>query len=104
MHAAPRPRMSIIAPLLRGNGELHVVGRDDVVTLEDPHGAVHRLVELADGSRTLGDLFAAVVRDHPQLDRQDVADALARLEAAGLCVDCSPRRRERDRRPPALFA
>ena len=92
MHAGSRPRMSITAPLLRGNGELHIIGRD-VVTLDDPDGAVHRLLELADGSRSTQELFAALAADFPQLAREDVVDALACLCAAGLVVDCAPRRR-----------
>ena len=101
MHAGSRPRMSITAPLLRGSGELHIVRRDDVVTIEDPDGAVHRLVELADGSRSPIELAAALTADHPHLTHDDVVDALARLEAAGLVVDGSTRPRER--RPLALL-
>lgn len=104
MHAAPRPRMTIAAPLLRGRGELHIVGSDDVVTLEDPDGAVHRLVELADGSRSTRELFCALARDYPRLHHADVVDAVARLEAAGLLEDCTPRRRPAPgRRPLAPF-
>lgn len=100
MHAGSRPRMSIAAPLLRGNGELHVVGRDDVVTIDDPDGAVHRLVELADGSRSASELFVALAADHPRLAHDDVLDALECLEAAGLVVD--PARRRPDLRPLVL--
>lgn len=105
MHAAPRPRMTIAAPLLRGSGELHIVGSDDVVTLEDPDGAVHRLVELADGSRSTSELFSALARDHPRLRYDDVVEALAELEAVGLLETRVPRRSaaELGRRPLALF-
>lgn len=92
MHAAPRPRMAIAAPLLRGGGELHIV-LDDVVTIEDPDGAIHRLVELADGSRSIRELFSALAADYPQIEHEDVLDALTRLETAGLLEDCTPRRR-----------
>lgn len=101
MHAGSTPRMSIAAPLLRGSGELHIVGRDDVVTIEDPDGAVHRLVELADGSRSALELATALAADHPHLTHDDVLDALGRLEAAGLVVDGRPH--PRDRRPLALL-
>jgi hypothetical protein len=84
--------MKIAAPLLRGDGQLHIVGSDTVVTLDDPHGAVHRLLELADGSRSTTELFCALASDFPLLRQGDVADAVTRLEAAGLFEDCAARR------------
>lgn len=93
MHAAPRPRMKIASPLLRGGGELHIVGSVDVVTLADPDGAIHRLVELADGSRSTSELFWALAPDHPLLQHDDVVEAVAQLRAAGVLEDCAPRRR-----------
>lgn len=93
MRAALRPRMKATAPLLRGGGELHIVGRDHVVTLDDPDGAIHRLVELADGSRSTNELFSALKPEYPELHHEDVTDAVSRLEAAGLCeVRAAPRR------------
>lgn len=106
MHAAPRPRMLITAPLLRSDGELHIVGHQDVLTLDDPDGAIQRLVELADGSRSTNELFLMLAPDHPQLGHQDVVDAVAQLEAAGLLETCAPRRRilgAADRRRAALL-
>ena len=101
MHAAPRPRMRITAPLLRGDGQLHIVGAHDVVTLDDPDGAIHRLVTLADGSRSTSELFSALAPDFPRLDPQDVVEAVAELEAAGFAECCAPRHRLR--REPALL-
>lgn len=105
MRAAPRPRMAITAPLLRGNGELHVVRSDDVVTLEDPDGAVHRLVELCDGSRSTDELFAALAAEYPQLEHDDVVGTVRRLEAVGLFENCTRGGRAggTDHRPPTLL-
>lgn len=106
MHAAPRPRMKHAAPLLRGGGKLHIVGNDHVVTLEDPDGAIHRLVELADGSRSTNELYSVLASEYPQLHHEDVIDAVEQLETAGLLDNCVPRRRfdrERESRPLALL-
>lgn len=106
MHAAPRPRMKATAPLLRGGGELHIVGREDVLTFDDPDGAIHRLVALADGTRSTNEIFLALAPDYPQLDHQDVLNAIAELEAAGLLEVCPPRRRildSADRRTETLL-
>jgi hypothetical protein len=92
MHAASRPRLKTAAPLLRGDGELHIVRDDDVVTFQDPDGAMHRLVELADGSRSTNELYCALAREYPQLRHDDVVDAVSRLEAAGLFEHSPPRR------------
>lgn len=92
MHAVPRPRMKIAAPMLRGGGELHIVGSENVVSLDDPDGAVHRLLELADGSRSTSELFSALADEYPLLRPGDVAEAVSRLEAVGLFEDCAARR------------
>jgi len=99
--------MTITAPLLRGGGELHIIGSSQVLTLADPDGAIHRLVELADGSRSTSELFCLLVPQYPGLDQQDVVDAIGMLEAAGFVEDCMPRRRllgEPNRAPVAMYA
>lgn len=107
MHAASRPRMKITAPLLRGGGRLHVVGIDDVVTLDDPDGAIHRLVGLADGSRSMTELHATLAPEYPRLRPDDVIDAFSQLEAAGFAETSAPQRRAvaraARREPAALF-
>lgn len=84
MQPAAQPRMKTAAPLLRGAGMLHIVGRRRVHTMADPDGAMHRLVELADGTRSVGDLLTALQQQHPQVAEQDVVDAVCELEAAGV--------------------
>jgi hypothetical protein len=79
--------------MLRGGGELHVVGRDDVTSLPDPDGAVHRLVELADGSRSTAELFAELATRYPRIAEQEVHDAITALESAGLFEIAPPRLR-----------
>jgi molybdopterin-synthase adenylyltransferase len=90
---AQRPRLTMTGPLLRGSGELHIVGSREVLTIPDPDGAMQRLLRLADGSRSRAELVAALAIDHPLLGEQDVEDALVELEAAGLVEDAAPRGR-----------
>lgn len=90
---AQRPRLTMAGPLLRGSGELHIVGSHDVTTIPDPDGAVHRLLALADGSRTRAEIFAALASDFPQLAEHDVDHALAELESIGVLEDAAPRGR-----------
>ena len=78
------PRMKMATALLRGGGELHLVGRAEITTIADPLGAVQRLVTLADGTRSVDRLTARVLADFPQLDADDVEAALDRLQDAGL--------------------
>jgi hypothetical protein len=104
MNAASRPRLKVKAPLLRGGGELHIVGSDSVITLQDPDGAMHRLVELADGSRSTSELFSALAPEYPLLQHRDVVDAISQLEAAGVFEDCTPRRRIPGERDPSSSA
>ena len=84
---AARLRLTIPGPRLRGGGELHIVGRDEVVTIPDPDGVMQRLLSLADGSRTGPELFAALAGDFPQLAERELRDAVAELVAVGLLED-----------------
>jgi len=84
MYTATNPRLKPAAALLRGGGQLHIVGRHEVHTLADPDGALRRLVELADGSRSTDELFGALTADYPSLGEQDVVDVVSELQTAGL--------------------
>jgi hypothetical protein len=81
--------MRITSPLLRGSGELHIIGSERVVTVADPDGAIHRLVELADGSRSTNELFSALAPAYPALQHHHVVDAVSQLETAGVLEDCA---------------
>ncbi len=87
------PRLTMAGPLLRGRGELHIIGRRDVVTLHDPDGAVHRLLVLADGTRTRPEIFETMAGDFPRIGQLDVDEAVDELEAMGLLQDAAPRGR-----------
>jgi hypothetical protein len=93
MRVPARPRMKFTAPLLRSAGELHIIGDHEILTIADPDGAVRRLVQLADGSRTTSELLAALAADYPRIGERDVLDAVVALESAGVFEDCAPRRR-----------
>jgi hypothetical protein len=82
----PRPRVKTKCPLLRGGGELHVVGTHDITSIPDPDGAIHRLFELADGSRSTTELYSELRACHPRLSEHDIAEAVLQLISAGLFV------------------
>jgi hypothetical protein len=63
------------------------------MTIHDPDGAVHRLLGLADGSRTRTEIFAAMTCDFPHIGEHDVDEAVDELEAMGLLQDAAPRGR-----------
>jgi len=108
---ATRPRLTMAGPLLHGNGELHIVGRHEVMTIHDPDGAVHRLLCLADGSRTRTEIFAEMAGGFARIGQRDVDEAVDELESMGLLQDAAPRGRilssqlaRRDPHERALFA
>lgn len=92
MQAAPprQPRLAMTGPLLRGDGELHIVDTHDVTSVADPKGIMHRLLALADGSRSTSELATAIVAEYTGLDEDDVASAVSELAAAGVLEDCGP--------------
>lgn len=71
--------------------------------IEDPHGWVWTLVQVADGTRSPQEINAAVLSLHPGLEPETVTAALDRLGAAGFLDDAaapvpdaiSPREAER---------
>ncbi len=83
-----QPRRAMYGPLLRGGGELHIVGTDRVASVPDPDGTMHRLLVLADGSRSTRDLVAALAREYPQIDEGAVEATVERLTSAGILEDC----------------
>lgn len=89
---AQRPRLTTPGPLLQGSGELHIVGAHEILTVADPHGAMQRLLRLADGSRTPAEIYAALAIAYPQLSEQDFAATLSELEDAGVLEDGAPPR------------
>ena len=88
---AQRPRLTTAGPLLQGSGELHIVGRHEVVSVPDPIGAMQRLLRLADGSRTRAEIFAALAIAYPQLGERDFDAALCELEEAGVLEEGAAR-------------
>lgn len=88
---AQRPRLTTPGPLLRGNGELHIVGMHEVLTVADPVGAMQRLLRLATGSRSRADIFRELTIDFPQLREEDFDEALRDLQSAGVLEDGAPR-------------
>lgn len=87
------PRMTIAGPLLRGSGELHVVGRHEVMTVPDPDGLVHNLLGLADGSRSTAEIHDALAIHFPRLGAAELEHLVAELASIGLLEDCAPRAR-----------
>ncbi|MEA2187073.1 MAG: hypothetical protein QOK16_2084 [Solirubrobacteraceae bacterium] len=80
----PRPRVKTKCPVLRGGGELHIVGRHDITSLPDPDGAIHRLLELADGTRSATELYSELRASYPRLAEHDIAEAVFQLVSVGL--------------------
>jgi len=93
MQPMQRPRLKISAPMLRAGGELHIVGHQDVTSIPDTDGALQRLFELADGSRSTSELHDELVTQYPRLGEQDIVDAIGTLESAGLYGNSAPRLR-----------
>ncbi len=85
-----QPRLAIAGPMLRGSGELHIVGRRDVTTIGDPDGFVHRLLGLADGSRSVATIWAALSAGFPDLDEHAVQDTVEALVERGVLEDGAP--------------
>ena len=87
MNATQYPRLKMATALLRGGGELHLVGSAEITSIHDPFGAIQHLVRLADGTRSAAQITALLLAGYPQLHADDVADALHALDDAGVLED-----------------
>jgi molybdopterin/thiamine biosynthesis adenylyltransferase len=84
-----RPRVKPIYPVYRLDETTLRIGAQRGLTTQfrDPHGHLASLLQLADGSRELPELVAAVQAHHPILTATDIEEGLARLDRQGLLDD-----------------
>src|SRR5215471_18179903 len=81
------PRLKSVAPLFEGDGEVYVGGCGEVTTIQDPDGLVRRVLVLADGTRTCGEIYYALADDYPYLREDDIVSMVSELDVAGFVED-----------------
>ncbi|MGW4411112.1 HesA/MoeB/ThiF family protein [Nonomuraea sp. NPDC004702] len=85
-------RVKPIYPVYRLDGTRFRIGAQAGVTVDftDPYGQLWTLVEALDGTRTLGEVAAAVGRAHPGIGVEDVLGAVRDLDGRGFLEDARP--------------
>jgi molybdopterin/thiamine biosynthesis adenylyltransferase len=89
MANAIRPKVKSTAPVFTLDHTVYVGGCGVVTTIADPDGSVHRLLQLADGSRTPAEIHGILAADYPNVTASEVMDAIADLDAAGFLEDAA---------------
>lgn len=88
----PKPSLKSTIPFSRDETGIHFRMAGEILTLEDPDGAVADLVALLDGSRETEAVHTALTERHPALSRADLDQALADLDDARLLHDADASR------------
>ncbi|MGM7721179.1 HesA/MoeB/ThiF family protein [Metabacillus sp. Hm71] len=62
---------------------------EDAIDLEDPNGAIYRLMTLMDGSRTFNQLYQELIVDYPEIHFFEMVEAIEELNSMGYLIDAS---------------
>ncbi|TRV73992.1 ThiF family adenylyltransferase [Streptomyces sp. 130] len=84
-----RPRLKHTSPVFGSGETLFVGGYGEVTEITDETGAIRRLLQLLDGTRTVSEVHEALSADFPEVTRQDVDEAIAQFDDARFLLDAS---------------
>jgi molybdopterin/thiamine biosynthesis adenylyltransferase len=77
------PQLKHTSPVFTGDGVVYVGGYGEATEIDDPDGAVRRLLGLMDGTRTIPELHRDITADHPAVTLADVKTAVGQFDKAG---------------------
>lgn len=83
------PKVKNTAPVFALDGTVFVGGCGVMSDIDDPDGSVHRLLTLADGTRTSAEIHTAMAARFPYLTLEQINDALAAFDAYGFLEDAA---------------
>jgi molybdopterin/thiamine biosynthesis adenylyltransferase len=89
MNEGIRPRRKAAFPTYVIDQTIYVQGCGELIEIEDPDGHVRRLLDLLDGSRTLGEVADELVREGAAPSRDQVLEAVAELDRRSLLEDAA---------------
>ena len=89
MNEGIRPRRKAAFPTYVIDQTIYVQGCGELIEIEDADGHVRRLLDLLDGSRTLGEVADELVREGAAPSRDQVFDAVAELDRRSLLEDAA---------------
>lgn len=84
-----RPQLKHTSPVFGSGDTVFVGGYGEVHEIDDPSGAIRRLFELLDGTRTTEEVHQALSVDFPRVTREDVEGALAQFDEARFLLDAA---------------
>jgi molybdopterin/thiamine biosynthesis adenylyltransferase len=82
-----RPKLKHTSPVYGGGDTIYIGGYGQVTEIGDGDGAIRRLLDLLDGTRTISDVHRALAIDYPQVTEADVAAAIAQFDEARFLVN-----------------
>src|SRR4051812_291062 len=83
---AARPVVKPGRPVFGTPGLVQIGGYGLVTEIEDGTGQIRRLLELLDGSRTIGQVWAVLHGEYPALSLGDVRAGVLQFDAAGFLL------------------
>ncbi|WP_020667396.1 HesA/MoeB/ThiF family protein [Amycolatopsis nigrescens] len=76
-----------MTPVFPVDGTLYVGGYGQVSEIPDEDGAIRRLFELLDGTRTVGQVHRELAADFPKVTEAEVVAAIEQFDEAGFLLD-----------------
>lgn len=87
MAATVLPKLKHMAPLFTAGDMLYVGGYGQAAEIPDADGAIRRLLELLDGTRTAEQAHADLAAGFPHVTLADVHDAISTFDEAGFLLN-----------------
>jgi molybdopterin/thiamine biosynthesis adenylyltransferase len=84
-----RPKLKHTSPVFVADGTLFIGGFGEVTEVSDSDGAIRRLLELLDGTRTIEEVHRDLRESHPSVSVEDVRDGVAALDGKRFLEDAS---------------
>ncbi|MCP2168494.1 HesA/MoeB/ThiF family protein [Goodfellowiella coeruleoviolacea] len=87
MNDAVLPKLKHMTPAFPGDGIVYVGGYGQVAEIPDETGAIRRLFELLDGTRTIPQVHHDLAADHPEVTLDEVREAITQFDEAGFLIN-----------------
>lgn len=87
MHEGARPRRKAAFPSYVVDETIYVQGCGELIEIDDPDRHIRRLLDLLDGTRTVGEVADALVGEDTALSREEIFEAVAELDRRRLLED-----------------
>jgi molybdopterin/thiamine biosynthesis adenylyltransferase len=81
------PQLKHTSPVFGSGDTVYIGGFGEVTEIADPTGAIRRLLELTDGTRTVREVHEALAPEFPDVTLDDVTGVVEQFDEAGFLIN-----------------